>query len=139
MHLVGTRIWVETQRGVARTPVLDPVSRKHQLGVNTAYDFGMQTYIPVNATLQPGDVLVSRCIYRNTPAYGALVGNAAAAAGRAVNGGEATADEMCMMFGLLAPWPSSLSNIDLSSGAPFCDSSNATAGLPSCDAFAAGT
>ena len=103
MHLVGTRIWTATMRssgGAAGGPTaVLGTNGAHQLSVENAYNFGMQSYTAVNATIAPGDTLVTQCVYRTTPAYGAQVGNTIVAAGGGVVGGEATTDEMCMVRG----------------------------------------
>lgn len=96
-HLITRAIWVETLRGgvAVRAP-----SGAHAAGQNSVYNFEIQAYEPINATFQTGDVLRTRCVYTNTPAWGALVGNARAATGQPVVGGESTYDEMCMAFTL---------------------------------------
>jgi hypothetical protein len=83
MHLTGRRIWADTVRGGSVVPAPDG-SGRGQLLDDTAYNFEMQSYTRVNATLAPGDTLRLRCVFTNTAAYGALVGNPKAAAGQPV-------------------------------------------------------
>jgi hypothetical protein len=132
-HLVGTRIWVETTRGGSRVMAPDGTD---QLGADNAYDFAMQQYIPRNGTLRASDVLTTRGVFRNTPAYGALVGNTVAAAGQPVRGGEATSDEMLMAFMLYYP-RAPMSPIQLTAPTNgFCETGpSAAAGAVACETF----
>jgi hypothetical protein len=127
MHLIGQKIWVETTRGGKR--ILDS-SGLDQLGVNAKYDFSLQSNLAINGTLQAGDEVNVKCIFKNTPANGALVGNNISALGQAVVYGESTNDEMCMSFLYYYPRVPAVATqpatgmLQLSS--VFCDAAGAT-------------
>lgn len=79
MHQIGTSI----QTTLLSTPPVD-------LGTRDPWDFKDQIYVPVNATLRPGDVVRTRCVWSNpTDANVAF--------------GPYTSDEMCYSYSLYYP------------------------------------
>lgn len=60
------------------------------LGTQAAWDFQNQAWLPVKATLSPGDSVVTRCKWQNTTVL-------------PVAFGEGTADEMCYSFTMYYP------------------------------------
>jgi hypothetical protein len=127
MHTLGKRIWVETHRSGQRVMV----GGADQLGHDNAYSFGGQRFLPTpGATLEPGDLLLTRCIFTNTVAEGVAGGNTVAAAGKTVYGGEATTNEMCMAF--VAYYPRGFQGTPscMTPAAPLCDDGGGA--LPPC-------
>jgi hypothetical protein len=80
MHKLGTSIWTK----------LDPSGAATDLGQNAPWNFNNQPFIPIDATINPGDKIETRCEWTNTtPAT--------------VNFGENTEDEMCFSFTMYYP------------------------------------
>jgi hypothetical protein len=82
MHQLGSSIST-TRLATATEPAED-------LGARTAWDFGNQYFEPIDATLNPGDTVRTRCVWKN-------------AGDTAVTFGETTEDEMCFSFTMY--WP----------------------------------
>jgi hypothetical protein len=82
MHQLGASIAV-TRVATASEPEED-------LGARTAWDFGNQYYEPVDAVLNPGDTVRTRCVWKND-------------GDTMVTFGETTQDEMCFSFTMY--WP----------------------------------
>ncbi len=53
---------------------------------NDPYDFGLQYVEPLDATLEPGDELVTHCIYDSSDRT------------EPTNGGDGSDDEMCLNY-----------------------------------------
>lgn len=82
MHTLGTSI---------ATKVFTPDGREAaSLGSKDNWDFGNQTWIPVDYTLKPFDTVTTRCAWNNTT-------------DSFVTWGEKTSDEMCYAF--MMYWP----------------------------------
>ena len=82
MHLLGTSIST-----VVQTPDGETIG---DLGAQPKWDFGNQTWLPIDFVLRPGDVVKTRCAWRNTTdSY--------------VTFGEKTTDEMCYSFVMYYP------------------------------------
>ncbi len=80
MHKLGTSIWTKQ----------NPSGAAVDLGKNDPWNFNNQPFLPVAATLQPGDVIETRCEWNNnTP--------------NDVKFGEYTEDEMCFSFTMYYP------------------------------------
>ena len=124
-HLTGTRIWTEQIRNGQRIKV----NGLDGLGGTNAYNFEHQEITPINTVMNPGDGVKVKCVFRNTVEYGLRVGNAVSAAGQTVVGGEATTDEMCMVF--LWYWPRAVAIAQLKQATAFCDDAQ-SGGLPTC-------
>ena len=138
MHTLGRRAWTEQWRAGARIklPATEGGALTDPLGSSPFYDFGSQRFTdaPQDTTIVPGDALLSRFVFENTPAAGAQ-GNTRAAAGLPVPGCESTTCEMAFNFVLLYPrLPGTVSLSCVSAPVPFC-SSNSSDALPSCDSF----
>lgn len=141
MHTLGRRMWIEQWRGGSR---LLNVNGTDTLGHDERYDFGNQKFLftsPVAPqygsglpTLRAGDELITRCIWENTVAAGVSGGNTVAAAGRRVDGGEATTNEMCIAFLIYYPRLPSTNAGCGTAAQTFCDSTGA-GGLPQCSGF----
>lgn len=129
-HTLATRVWVEQWRGGVRLAG-DP------LGHDDLYSFGNQHMIPLTGTLAANDRIYVRCVWANTVAQGLVAGNALAAAGQTVTGGESTLQEMCMGFILYYPRvPGTGASASCGSTArTFCDDAG-TGGLPRCATYA---
>lgn len=82
MHLLGTSIST-----VVQSPDGETIG---DLGAQPKWDFGNQTWLPIDFVLRPGDVVKTRCAWRNpTDSY--------------VTFGEKTTDEMCYAFVMYYP------------------------------------
>lgn len=82
MHQIGTSIGTLQLPGGSGAGV--------DLGTQASWDFQTQTWFPVNATLQAGDVIRTRCVWTNP-------------GDTAVTWGEYTKDEMCFSFTMYYP------------------------------------
>jgi hypothetical protein len=82
MHQLGTSITNTLQPAKGGAPV--------DLGSRSSWDFENQPYESVTATLQPGDVVTTRCAWKNP-------------SGVPVGFGPNTADEMCFSFMMFYP------------------------------------
>ncbi len=80
MHQLGTSIWTK------KNPGTDDID----LGKNDPWDFNNQPFLPIDATIKPGDKIETRCEWNNTTAH-------------EVKAGEATEDEMCFSFTMYYP------------------------------------
>ena len=103
MHLLGQRIWTDVVApdGTSRW---NNYTNDRILTTENSYNFAMQNTDPIeNATFTPADTFTTKCIYLNSVDYGRAVGNAEAAAGQTVHGGETTYEEMCMTFSYYYP------------------------------------
>lgn len=80
MHQLGTSIWTKK----------NPDTDNTDLGKNAPWNFNNQPFIPIDATISPGDVIETRCEWNNTTA-------------KEVKAGEDTADEMCFSFTMYYP------------------------------------
>ncbi len=80
MHKLGTSIWTKQ----------NPATGAVDLGKNDPWNFNNQPFIPISATLNPGDTIETRCDWDNTTAS-------------TVNFGEYTEDEMCFSFTMYYP------------------------------------
>ena len=56
------------------------------------FDFNSQKFLPADVTVQPGDVIETRCTYDSTGVAGTT------------NGGPASDEEMCINFMMYWPW-----------------------------------
>jgi hypothetical protein len=80
MHKLGTSIWTKQ----------NPSAAAVDLDKNDPWDFNNQPFIPITATLNPGDTIETRCAWNNnTP--------------NDVKFGETTEDEMCFSFTMYYP------------------------------------
>jgi hypothetical protein len=82
MHSAGKAIWTDHYRGSQQ---LAPLGQKH------SWDFNQQSPTHVKAVIQPGDRLVTNCVYNSQTR------------GKATRFGEGTADEMCFNFLMVYP------------------------------------
>jgi len=82
MHSAGKAIWTDHYRGEQQ---LAPLGQKH------SWDFNQQSPTHVKAVIQPGDRLVTHCVYN------------AQTRGKATRFGEGTGDEMCFNFLMVYP------------------------------------
>ena len=80
MHKLGTSI----------ASVQNPASTAVDLGRNAPWDFNNQPFLPIAATIEPGDTIETRCDWTNTTAS-------------PVSFGEYTEDEMCFSFTMYYP------------------------------------
>jgi hypothetical protein len=80
MHKLGTSIWTKQ----------DPGGDAVDLGTNSPWDFNNQPFLPIQATIAPGDTIETKCTWTNsTPST--------------VRFGEYTEDEMCFSFTMYYP------------------------------------
>ena len=82
MHKLGTSISTVVHPGGAGAPV--------DLGTVPAWDLGNQTWLPLDYTLRPGDVVQSKCSWRNPTDHG-------------VGYGPTADDEMCFSYVMYFP------------------------------------
>lgn len=81
MHQLGTSV---------ATTVVSTTGQKADLGTQKNWDFGNQTWLPIDFVLRPGDTVTTRCAWNNTTdSY--------------VTFGEKTTDEMCYGFVMYYP------------------------------------
>ena len=81
MHQLGTSI---------ATTATSPTFATADLGEQKNWDFGNQSWLPVDYVLRPGDTVTTRCAWSNTTdSY--------------VTFGEKTTDEMCYSFVMYYP------------------------------------
>lgn len=109
MHKLGRSIRTEVLAGGTGAPV--------DLGTQDPWDFNNQPWMPIKATISPGDVVRTRCVYENDT-------------DTKVKFGENTGDEMCFSFTMYYPrlpdlksWaaPSISSKCTKNSGEPTCN------------------
>jgi len=74
MHYVGIRLWTEQYRNGILI---------NNLANTTNYDFNAQHFSPINITVEPGDELITHCVYDSTDRNYTVVG------------GEDSSNEMC--------------------------------------------
>lgn len=82
MHKLGTSITTAVRPGGTGAPV--------DLGSVAAWDFGNQTWLPIDYTLRPGDVVESKCTWANPTDHG-------------VGYGPTSDDEMCFSYVMYYP------------------------------------
>jgi hypothetical protein len=82
MHQIGKSIDTQQYPGGSGTAV--------DLGGQANWNFQTQTWFPITATIQAGDLIRTRCVWTNPGAT-------------AVNFGPNTEDEMCFSFTLYYP------------------------------------
>lgn len=82
MHQLGTSIRTVARPGGTGDPV--------DLGTVTAWDLGNQTWLPIDYTLRPGDVVESTCSWNNPSDHG-------------VGYGPTSDDEMCFSYVMYFP------------------------------------
>jgi hypothetical protein len=80
MHKLGTSI----------STVQNPAGAAVDLGTNEPWSFNNQPFIPISATINPGDTIETRCQWENTTPS-------------TVSFGEYTEDEMCFSFTMYYP------------------------------------
>jgi hypothetical protein len=128
-HTLGRRLWTEQWRRGVRVRAADG---SDPLGAAPFYSFANQRFALApggGAVLQPGDSLVTRCVYANTKAAGAAGGNTVAAAGGKVVGCEATTCEMCFNFMFMYPRAPGTTSLSCApSAVPFCEDRGADGG-----------
>lgn len=131
-HTLGKRVWADLIRGGNQL-----ITGANGLGRDDPFDFGMQRYLPLNASFGGRDVIRTRCVFENTVARGIMGGNSEAASGRPVTGGEGTTQEMCMTFLFYyprIPVAALSSSVLLNVSSVFCDD-DTSSGRPACSSF----
>lgn len=78
------------QLGTAISTVLNPSTDAVDLGKHDTWDFDNQPFMPINATIKPGDQIQTTCTWNNTT-------------NSTVRFGEYTDDEMCYSFTMYYP------------------------------------
>lgn len=131
-HTLGKRVWTDLIKGGNQL-----ITGANDLGRDDPFDFGMQRYLPLNASIVARDVLRTRCVFENTVARGIMGGNTEASLGHPVYGGEGTTQEMCMSFLFYyprIPVAALPTSVILNKSSTFCDD-DSLVGLPKCSTF----